>query len=115
MEIIRHDHLQHFTRVVEYNGVLYFTGHIAAGRQPTMREQMTALTKRLDELLGMYGSDKNHILYAKIDIHDWSMFDEFNEVWDAWFDKDCMPARTTGQSTLTDGHLVEITLTAAKI
>ena len=80
-----------------------------------MTEQMAALTHRLDELLEQFGSDKNHILYAKIDIHDWSMFDEFNAVWDAWFDSGCMPARTTAQSVLTDGYLVEITLTAAKI
>ena len=71
-------------------GVLYFTGHIAAGKQPTMTEQMVALTHRLDELLEQFGSDKNHILYAKINIHDWSMFDEFNAVWDAWFDPGCM-------------------------
>ena len=115
MEIIRHDMCKHFARVTEYNGVLYFTGHIAAGKQPTMTEQMVALTHRLDELLEQFGSDKNHILYAKINIHDWSMFDEFNAVWDAWFDPGCMPARTTAQSVLTDGYLVEITLTAAKI
>lgn len=95
MEIIRHDMCKHFARVTEYNGVLYFTGHIAAGKQPTMTEQMVALTHRLDELLEQFGSDKNHILYAKINIHDWSMFDEFNAVWDAWFDPGCMPARTT--------------------
>ena len=65
---------KHFARVTEYNGVLYFTGHIAAGKQPTMTEQMVALTHRLDELLEQFGSDKNHILYAKINIHDWSMF-----------------------------------------
>ena len=104
MEIIRHDMCKHFARVTEYNGVLYFTGHIAAGKQPTMTEQMVALTHRLDELLEQFGSDKNHILYAKINIHDWSMFDA-----------GCMPARTTAQSVLTDGYLVEITLTAAKI
>ena len=115
MEIIRHDMCKHFARVTEYNGVLYFTGHIAAGKQPTMTEQMVALTHRLDELLEQFASDKNHILYAKINIHDWSMFDEFNAVWDAWFDPGCMPARTTAQSVLTDGYLVEITLTAAKI
>ena len=44
MEIIRHDMCKHFARVTEYNGVLYFTGHIAAGKQPTMTEQMVALT-----------------------------------------------------------------------
>ncbi len=115
MEIKRYDQGKHFARVTEYNGVLYFTGHIAAGKQPTMTEQMTALTHRLDELLAQYGSDKNHILYAKIDINDWSMFDEFNAAWDAWFDSGCFPARTTAQSDLTDGYLVEITLTAAKI
>ena len=43
------------------------------------------------------------------------MFDDFNAVWDKWFDPGCFPARTTAQTTLTDGHLVEITLTAAKI
>lgn len=42
MEIKRYDLGQHFARVTEYNGVLYFTGHIAAGRQPTMTEQMVA-------------------------------------------------------------------------
>lgn len=115
MEIKRYDPCGHFSRVTEYNGVLYFSGHIAAGRQPTMTEQMEALTRRLDELLAQFGSDKNHILYAKINIHDWSMFEDFNAVWDKWFDPGCFPARTTVQTELTDGHLVEITLTAAKI
>jgi enamine deaminase RidA (YjgF/YER057c/UK114 family) len=80
-----------------------------------MKEQMKSLTKRLEGLLEEYGSSKNHVLYAKINIHDWSMFDEMNEVWDAWFDSGCAPARTCVQTTLTSGYLVEITLTAALI
>lgn len=115
MEIKRYDIGQHFARVTEYNGVLYFTGHIAAGKQPTMTEQMVALTHRLDELLAQFGSDKNHILYAHIVLNDWTMFEEFNAVWDAWFDPGCMPARTAGEGKLSEGYLVEITLTAAKI
>ena len=59
MEIIRHDMCKHFARVTEYNGVLYFTGHIAAGKQPTMTEQMVALTHRLDELLEQFGDRKS--------------------------------------------------------
>ena len=64
MEIIRHDMCKHFARVTEYNGVLYFTGHIAAGKQPTMTEQMVALTHRLDELLEQFGSYMQRLTFT---------------------------------------------------
>ena len=31
------------SRVTEHNGILYFTGHVAAGKQPTIQEQTCLL------------------------------------------------------------------------
>lgn len=46
MEIQRFDKRPGCSRVVIHNHVAYFTGHVAAGKQPTLREQGEAVLKR---------------------------------------------------------------------
>ena len=115
MELTRIDTTDRFSRAIIHQGIIYFGGHISQGKEPTMREQMLSLTKRIEGLLEEHGSSKNHILTAMIHISDLSMFDEMNEVWDAWFDKGKSPTRTCVQATLAPGYLVEITFSAVLI
>ena len=102
------------SRVTEHNGILYFTGHVAAGKQPTIQEQTQALLKRLEGLLVDYGSDKNHILSASIYLQNMDDADGMNSVWDKWIDEGNAPARLCVQARIADGYLLEISLIAAK-
>lgn len=100
------------SRAVVRDGVIYFSGHVASGRQPTMKEQAVALLARYDELLGKYGSDKAHIIAASIYVTDLGMKPEFNKVWDEWIPEGCAPARICIECGLDPGYLVEISLIA---
>ncbi|MBQ8536106.1 MAG: RidA family protein, partial [Clostridia bacterium] len=61
------------SRATEHNGVIYFGGHVAAGKQPTMTEQAKALLTRYEELLEMNGTDKDHIIFASIYVTDMNL------------------------------------------
>lgn len=100
------------SRAVVRDGLIYFSGHVAAGKQLTMREQAQALCVRYDELLNQYGSDKDHILVANIYIADINLKNEFNEVWNNWINQGCAPARLCVEVKLEDAYLVEMTLIA---
>lgn len=113
MEIKRIDTGVRSSRAVAHNGVIHFGGHVSAAKEPTMKEQMISLTKRLEGLLEEHSSSKNHILSAMIHISDFSMFDEMNEIWDKWIDEGCAPTRTCVEAVISPGVLVEITLVAA--
>ena len=102
------------SRVTEYKDMLYFTGHVAAGKQPTIEEQTQALLQRLEGLLEDYGSDKNHILSASIYLRNMEDADGMNSVWDKWIDEGCAPARLCVQAQIAEGYLLEIALIAAK-
>jgi len=103
------------SRAVVRDGVIYFSGHVASGKQPTMREQATALCARYDELLRMHGSDSSHIMFASIYITDMSMKLEFNEVWNEWIPEGSAPARVCIECNLDSGYLVEMTIVAEQI
>lgn len=103
------------SRATVHNGLIYFGGHVAAGKHATMREQATALLTRYEELLKLNGSDKDHIVFASIYVTDMSLKDEFNAVWDAWLNPGCAPARVCVEVGLVEGFLVEVTLVAEKL
>ena len=118
MEVIHHEPHGRASRIVEYNGVLYFEIHAAADatkRPMTMYEQATALLHRYNELLEQYGSDKRHVLRAEIILRDASDLDEFNRAWTEWVDVGYQPARLTHTGlALAEGMLLGIVITAAK-
>ncbi len=118
MEVIHHEPHGRASRIVEYNGVLYFEIHAAAGatqRPMTMYEQATALLHRYDELLEQYGSDKRHVLRAEIILKNAEDLDEFNRAWTEWVEDGFQPARVTHTgSVLGEGMLLGIVITAAK-
>lgn len=110
--IERIDPSKTMSRGVIRDGLIYFGGHVAAGKQSTIREQATALLNRYDELLEQNNSDKDHIVFATIYISDMSLKEEFNKVWDEWMNEGNAPARVCVEVTLEAGYLVEITLVA---
>ncbi|KKX33148.1 RidA family protein [Rhizobium sp. LC145] len=102
--------------VVEHNGVLYLGGHAANDISLGMREQTLQTCAKLDEVLAECGSDKHHILSARIYLTDMSRKEEMNEAWLEWIDGDDLPSRATiGVADLGDPRrLIEIVLIAAK-
>ena len=115
MDIQRYDTGVRMSRVVVYNGVANFCGHVAdAKKYKTIQEQTQALLARYEELLEQYGSDKEHILTAAIYMKDIAQIGEMNEVWDKWVPDGCGPTRVCVQAPLAgEEYLVEIVLTAA--
>jgi len=103
------------SRAVVRDGVIYFSGHVAAGKQPTIKEQAAALCKRYDELLRISGSDPSHIMFASIYITDMSLKPEFNEVWNEWIPEGCAPGRVCVECKLEPGYLVEMTIVAEQV
>lgn len=101
------------SRAVVHNGLIYFGGHAAAGKQPTIQEQTKALLARYDELLEMNGSDKNHLIFANIYISDMALKPGMNEIWNTWIEPGNGPARVTVEAGLDEGYLIEISIIAA--
>ncbi|MDL2219266.1 RidA family protein [Ruminococcaceae bacterium OttesenSCG-928-O06] len=100
------------SRVVLRDGLLYFSGHVAGGQQPTIKEQTTALLARYDELFEQYGTDKSRLVSATIYIADMNLKAEMNEVWDAWMPAGCAPVRVCVEVGLPEGYLLEVSVIA---
>ena len=64
-------------------------------------------------MLSLGGTDKSRILSATVYMADLSQKDAMNEVWVAWLDPTCLPARAAVGVELTPGTQVEIMLVAA--
>ena len=101
-----------FSRAVKHNGVIYFTGHCDGGKHATIAEQTEALLRRYEELLELHGSDKNHLLFVTIYISDLSLKEEMNQVWNAWLNPGCAPARVCVEAKIPEGYLLEMCVTA---
>ena len=118
VNVIHHEPHGRASRIVEYNGVLYFEIHApaaAAEKEMTMYEQAQALLRRYDELLEQYGSDKRHVLRAEIILRNASDLDEFNRAWTEWVEEGYQPARVTHTGLiLPESILLGIVITAAK-
>lgn len=103
---------ERMSKIVKHNGVAYLCGQVGAGESIT--EQTVDCLSRVDKLLEVAGSDKEHILQAIIWLSDMSSFAEMNAVWDEWVPKGHAPARACGEAKLARDVLkVEITITAA--
>lgn len=118
MDVIHHEPHGRASRLVEYNGVLYFEIHAPADAERipmTMYEQTVALLHRYDDLLNQYGSDKRHILRAEIILRNPCDLNEFNRAWSEWVDDGFQPARLTHTGLiLPKGVLIGIVITAAR-
>lgn len=113
LEILRHDVGPRMSRVVEYDNVLYFSGH--AGEGGNIQDQTHSLLRKYETLLLKNGSDKKHILTAAVYLSDISKKSEFDGVWDQWIEHDYTPSRCCVESKLSSPDLlVEIVITAVK-
>ena len=108
--IKRHKKARIMHAAVEHNGILYIGGHAAHDLDKGMGDQTREICDKLDALLAECGSDKNHLLQARIYITDMSKKEEMNAAWLEWLGGEDLPARATiGVADLGDPRrLIEI-------
>lgn len=115
MEIKRIDCRPGTARVVIHNNVAYFTGHVAAGKQATLKEQVAAVFARYDELFAKFGMKKENILFANAYLKDISTFrEEYEALLMEWVGTEHAPAGVAVQAQCADpDYLIELALIVA--
>jgi len=102
------------SEVARYNDVLYLAGQVADDVTQDIKGQTAQVLASVDRLLEEHGSDKTKILQCLIYISDMALFQQMNEVWDAWVPPGRTPPRATIEARLASpAKLVEIVVTAA--
>lgn len=113
MNIERFEGTGRMSKAVRFGGTLYLCGQTSR-EGGDVQAQTKEVLKKIDELLEKYGSDKDHILSATIYIKDMGDFAAMNEIWDAWVNDGCEPARACVQAEMAaPSILVEISIIAA--
>jgi len=94
---------------VVHGNTVYLSGQVNGDRSLGVGGQTSALLKQIEERLAEVGSNKSRILSLHIWLADISTFGEMNKVYDAWLDRNNMPARATVEAKLASpDYLVEI-------
>ena len=79
------------SRVVEYNGLAWFSGHSSPG-QKTLKEQAKALAARYDDLFDQFGYNKENIVMSYGFVRDIEQYEEFEEPMRSWRSESSPPA-----------------------
>jgi enamine deaminase RidA (YjgF/YER057c/UK114 family) len=104
------------SKIVEYNGVIYFAGIVPNDKTLGVKGQTLDVLSIAKELFEQANTDKENILRAEIFLKDIDKdFLDFNEIWDDWVSKENPPARACVQASMsTPQTLVEIVFTSVK-
>ncbi len=106
---------QRFCRAVVHDRTVYLSGMTADDLSEGTAGQTRAVLAKIDQHLELAGSGKAQLLSATIWLRDIADFEQMNEAWDAWLDRDAMPVRATVEARLAgDGYRVEIMVIAAR-
>jgi len=115
MSIQRHDQTQILSNAVQYGDTVYLAGVVAKDLERDVKGQTKEVLDEIDRLLAKCGSSKSKVLSAQIWVTDIRNRAPMNEVWNAWVDKNNLPARACVEAKLADPRaLVEIMVIAAK-
>jgi len=80
-----------------------------------LKTQTKQILDKIDQLLAKCGTNKSYILSAMVWLTDMRFFNDMNEVWAAWIDKENPPTRACVEAKLAHPTMfVEIQVTAAK-
>jgi enamine deaminase RidA (YjgF/YER057c/UK114 family) len=100
-----------FCGAVVVNGVVTTAGVTGEGADTVA--QTRDILAQIDGLLAEAGTSKAKLISAAIWLRDIAHFNQMNEVWDQWVDKDNLPVRATVEARLAAPELlVEIQVTA---
>lgn len=85
-KIVRRDVVPGMSRVVEYNGLAWFTGHSARPEFKGLKSQTEAVLARYDELFEQFGYKKENIVMTYGYVRDIEQYMEYEEPMKAWRD-----------------------------
>lgn len=103
------------SQVVKHGGIVYLAGQVAVdAKGESAADQTRNILERVDKLLAEAGSNKSKLISANIWLADIALFNEMNEIWDAWIDPENPPTRACVESRLAaPEYTVEIAVIAA--
>ncbi|ABR49249.1 Endoribonuclease L-PSP [Alkaliphilus metalliredigens QYMF] len=114
MEIKRYEGTGRMSRAVVHNETIYLCGQTCGDSDKDIKGQTKVVLEKVEALLNQYGSDKHHILTVTIYLKEISMFQDMNEVWDAWVENGFEPARACVEAKMArEDILVELSVVAA--
>jgi len=114
MTVERIGKTERLSRVVVHDKVAYFSGLTADDRQRDTFGQTKQILAKADAFLETVGTNRSLILSATIWLLDIADFDQMNNAWVDWIDKNEPPARATVQAVMGLPDIrVEIQFTAA--
>ncbi|MGE0767384.1 MAG: RidA family protein [Hyphomicrobiaceae bacterium] len=115
MAITRHESKGILSKVVEANGFVFTAGVTPDNVNQDVTGQTREVTKTLDRLLALCGTDKSKIVSATIWVPDIRLRDKMNVAWNEWTGGQNLPGRACIEAKLADpAILVEIAVIAAK-
>jgi 2-iminobutanoate/2-iminopropanoate deaminase len=108
-----------YNQAVAFNGMVYASGQIAINPESgvlemdTLQEEAHLVMKNLEAVLKAAGSDLSKIIKTSIFLSDMALFQEVNEVYGSYFEKDFPARETVAVKGLPKGVNVEISAIAA--
>lgn len=105
------------SKIVEAGQMIFLSGQTSFGAENahTLEQQTSEALSRIDALLALAGSDRNHIASVTIYMKDMNDFNRMNTIWEAWVDPLHSPARCTVQASLgCPDLLIEFSVIAIK-
>ena len=114
MSIQRLDPGARLSEAVVHGGLVYLAGHVSDDPNASVQEQTREILEGIDRHLAAAGTDRSKLLTVSIWLADIGTFADMNAAWDAWVDKDNLPARATVEARLASpDYKVEIAGIAA--
>jgi len=115
MAITRHESKGILSKVVEANGFVFTAGITPDNVNQDVTGQTRDVTKEIDRLLALCGTDKSKIISATIWVPDIRLREKMNIAWNEWTGGQNLPGRACVEAKLADpAILVEIAVVAAK-
>ncbi len=113
MTIERFESRPRMSQAVVHNGIVHLAGQVGNDKTASVGDQTRQILADIDRLLALTGSDKTQLISALVWLADMRDYDAMNEVWDAWTEEGCAPARACTEAKLAPGWIAEIMVTAA--
>lgn len=114
IEIKRIDVKADSSRVAAYQNIAWFTGHVSAKKEDTLKAQTASVLARYDELFALHGMKKENVLHCTAYVRDIAELPGFYESWNAWVDRENPPAvLCAGAPTGEAAYLLELSFLVA--
>lgn len=99
---------------VIHGDVVHLAGQVADDPTRDAEEQTADILRQIDALLAESGTDRTRLLSVQVFLADIADMAAMNRAWDAWVDREHLPARATVEARLADPRWrVEMTAVAA--